>query len=150
MLISRKSQYALRAILELSKRYDENAPSKTHDIAEKQKIPVRFLEVILCRLKQAGYVESVRGKEGGYMLAQPPGSITVGDIVRHCEGGLDPVESLNEALKDFSSGRNLSVFTPLWKDVRDSISGVCDSVSFSDLVKKESELLSGDALNFSI
>lgn len=150
MLISRKSQYALRAILELSKRYDDGAPCKTHDIAARQDIPVRFLEVILCRLKQAGYVESVRGKEGGYMLAQPPGSITVGDIVRHCEGGMDPVESLNEALKDFSSGRNLSVFTPLWKDVRDSISEVCDSVSFSDLVKKESELLSGDAINFSI
>lgn len=150
MLISKKSQYALKAILELSKRYDDGTPCKTHDIAARQHVPVRFLEVILCRLKQAGYVESVRGKEGGYMLAQPPGSISIGDIVRHCEGGMDPIESLNEALKDFSSGKNRSVFTPLWKDVRDAISGVCDSVTFSDLMKKESELNSSNAINFSI
>lgn len=150
MLVSKKSQYALKAILELAKRYNDGGPCKIHDIAEKQDIPTRFLEVILCQLKQAGYVESVRGKEGGYMLSQPPGSITVGDIIRRCEGSLDPVDSLNEELKDFSMKKTASVFTSVWKEVRDAISGVCDSTSFSDLLARDAELRSAAAIHFTI
>ncbi len=72
MLVSQKSQYALRAVFELARR-NGGLPVKIADIAEAQAIPQRFLEVIMNQLKQGGFVESRRGKRGGYLLARSAG-----------------------------------------------------------------------------
>ncbi len=71
MVLSQKSQYAVRAVFELAKK-EGSGPVKAANIAAAQFIPVRFLENILGQLRQAGIVESVRGKEGGYRLAGRP------------------------------------------------------------------------------
>src|SRR6201997_996249 len=83
-----KGEYALQAILDLaSQRAGE--PIRIAEIAQRQKIPQKFLELILASLKQGGFVESRRGAEGGYLLARPAESLTVGEVVRFVEGRSD-------------------------------------------------------------
>src|ERR1700692_3801408 len=85
MKISGKSEYALRAMFDLALR-KPGEPVRIADIAGRQKIPQKFLELILANLKQAGFVESRRGAEGGYLLARPADSLTVGEVLRYVEG----------------------------------------------------------------
>src|SRR5690348_13700902 len=92
MNISVKSEYALKAVFDLAAQYlatPRGAPSmspvKIADIARRQKIPQKFLELILAGLKQSGFVDSRRGAEGGYLLARAPDAITVGEVLRAVE-----------------------------------------------------------------
>src|SRR6516165_3699637 len=84
MNISVKSEYALLAILDLAMQ-PPGEPVKIADIARRQKIPQKFLELILASLKHGGFVESRRGAEGGYRLAKPAEQITVGQALRYVE-----------------------------------------------------------------
>jgi len=81
MYISVKSDYALLAIFDLAAQRP-GEPIRIADIARRQKIPQKFLELILAGLKQAGFVESRRGAEGGYLLARRPESLTLGEVLR--------------------------------------------------------------------
>src|SRR5215472_10151409 len=85
MNIPVKAEYALQAILDLASQKTGD-PVKIADIARRQKIPQKFLELILVGLKQAGFVESRRGAEGGYLLARPADVLTVGEVLRAMEG----------------------------------------------------------------
>ena len=87
MNISVKSEYALLAVFDLSLQ-PPGEPVKIAEVARRQKIPQKFLELILSGLKQGGFVESRRGAEGGYRLAKPANEITVGEVLRFVEGGL--------------------------------------------------------------
>src|SRR5450432_2190602 len=80
-----KGEYALQAIFDLASQ-PPGEPVRIADIAQRQKIPQKFLELILASLKQAGFVESRRGAEGGYLLARPADSLTVGEVLRFVEG----------------------------------------------------------------
>src|SRR6476661_1901109 len=80
-----KGEYALQAILDLASRR-AGEPIRIADIAQRQKIPQKFLELILASLKQGGFVESRRGAEGRYLLARRPESITVAEVLRFVEG----------------------------------------------------------------
>src|SRR6202158_559595 len=80
-----KGEYALQAILDLASRR-AGEPIRIADIAQRQKIPQKFLELILASLKQGGFVESRRGAEGGYLLARAADQITVGQVTRYVEG----------------------------------------------------------------
>src|SRR5690348_5111434 len=85
MNISVKGEYALQAIFDLAAQRP-GEPVKIADIARRQKIPQKFLELILASLKQGGFVESRRGADGGYLLACSPEQLTVGDVLRYIEG----------------------------------------------------------------
>src|ERR1041384_3166876 len=85
MNISVKGEYALQAIFDLASQ-PAGEPVKIAGIARRQKIPQKFLELILAGLKQGGFVESRRGAEGGYLLARPADQITVGEVIRFVEG----------------------------------------------------------------
>ena len=78
-MISKKCEYALRAVLALS-RQAGNSPMTIHQMAQAQDIPERFLEAILRDLKQSGLTESIRGKDGGYKLTKSPSHIPFGSI----------------------------------------------------------------------
>src|SRR5499433_3082814 len=80
-----KGEYALQAIFDLATQRS-GEPVRIADIARRQKIPQKFLELILAGLKQGGFVESRRGAEGGYLLAKPPDAISVGEVLRFVEG----------------------------------------------------------------
>lgn len=137
MLISKKSRYALRAVFELSKRKGDG-PVKIADIARPQIIPQKFLETILCQLKQAGFVESMRGSDGGYLLTRDPEALTVGEILRTVQGLPDPVDCFDEETSKCPLRPNC-VFVPMWDDMRKAISSVYDATTFGDLVKREKE-----------
>jgi Rrf2 family protein len=86
-VLSQRTRYAIRALLHLADRHGEG-PIQLAEIAERQNIPGKFLTVILSEMKRAGFVETMRGKEGGYWLSRPPTEITYGDIVRATRGSL--------------------------------------------------------------
>lgn len=135
MRISQKCQYALRAVFDLAKN-EGRGPRKIGDIADAQGIPARFLEVILNQLKQAGFVRSRRGAEGGYLLARPAEALAIGDVVRFVEGPLHPLAGKRGGRQD-ASGEEARVFQRLWGDVERSLSAVLDGRTFHDLVEED-------------
>lgn len=84
MIVSAKGRYALRVMIALAARGQEE-PVPLKDLAQKEEIPYKFLESIMCELAKAGLVESVRGKNGGYRLTAPPEGCTAADILRVTE-----------------------------------------------------------------
>ncbi|MBN1809656.1 MAG: Rrf2 family transcriptional regulator [Planctomycetes bacterium] len=80
MSISRRTQYALRAVYELAEHYGEGTMTAAA-IAESQKIPLPFLEVIMCGLRQGGIVKSTRGSRGGYELSAAPADISIMNVI---------------------------------------------------------------------
>ncbi|MEI7731298.1 MAG: Rrf2 family transcriptional regulator [Verrucomicrobiota bacterium] len=86
MKLSVKSDYAARAVLGLSRHYQENLPQRVETLAAEQGIPPKFLVQILIELKSRNIVRSLRGKQGGYMLARPPAEISMGDVLRCMHG----------------------------------------------------------------
>lgn len=134
MGFSQKCYYAIRAMYELA-RANEGSTMKIGVIAERQNIPVKFLEAILNQLKQGGFVESRRGNEGGYLLARPATRLSVGDIVRFIEGPLVPVTCI-EGHRGCGQSRADCVFWPIWKDAEAALAKVYDGVTFHDLVQK--------------
>lgn len=133
MFLSQRCQYAVRAVFELA-RHEGRGPVKIADVAEAQAIPVRFLEVILNELKQGGFVESRRGKHGGYMLARAPAALTVGDIVRFVEGPLGPVDCVVDRDDADCPLLDGCVLMPVWRRAREAVSKVYDGTSFQDLL----------------
>ena len=87
MKLSTRSRYGTRMMLDLAKHY-ENGPVRIADIAEREDISVKYLEQLIIPLKKANFIKSVRGPKGGHMLADNPGEITIGEIVRVLEGGI--------------------------------------------------------------
>jgi Rrf2 family transcriptional regulator, cysteine metabolism repressor len=124
MNISVKGEYALQAIFDLCAQ-TPGQPVKIADIARRQRIPQKFLELILASLKQGGFVESRRGAEGGYLLARPGSQITIGEVYRFFEGGQNG--------KSRSRRQSDSPFDQLWRQVDDAVSGVVDRTTFADL-----------------
>lgn len=123
MNISVKGEYALKALFDLALQRSTE-PVKIADIARRQKIPQKFLELILAGLKQAGLVESRRGAEGGYLLARPADSISVGDVLRVVEG--------KKRTRSAPAG---DPFAEMWKTVDGAVSAVVDRTTFAELVR---------------
>jgi Rrf2 family cysteine metabolism transcriptional repressor len=148
--LSQKCRYALRAIFELAKRQG-NGPITIGNIAEAQAIPPRFLELILAQAKQAGFVESRRGKTGGYLLARDARDIAVSDVIRVFEGPINVV--------DCGSGRGNEercaldsdcVFRGLWDDASQALLRVLDGTTFADLLEREQARRNAEVLTYSI
>ena len=130
MNISVKSEYALKAVFDLAAQHLEHRhaspmpPVKIADIARRQKIPQKFLELILGGLKQSGFVDSRRGADGGYLLARSPESITVGDVLR-------AVENVKVASRNHSD----DPFAQIWNRVDSAVSAVLDATTFAELAR---------------
>jgi Rrf2 family transcriptional regulator, cysteine metabolism repressor len=148
-MVSQKCQYAIRAVFELAKQ-DGHGPVKIGDIAGKQAIPVRFLEIILNQLKQAGFVQSRRGATGGYFLARRPQIIKVGDIVRFVEGPLAPVACMTDKSSSSCALAGACAFIGMWQQVAVAVSEIYDRISFQDLVDTETGNNKGFCLSYSI
>jgi Rrf2 family protein len=140
MQISVKGQYALLAIFDLATQR-QNEPVRIADIARRQRIPQKFLELILAGLKQSGFVESRRGAEGGYMLARPAESITVGEVLRSIEGG---------GGKGKGQRKVENAFTEMWRRVDQAVSEVIDTANFADLARQWTEKQNRHVLNWEI
>jgi Rrf2 family protein len=93
-MLSQKAKYALRALLELA-RAGPGQALLISDIAERQRLPKKFLEQILLELKRRGVVQSKRGKNGGYALLKPPSMISFGEVIRIVDGPMAPLPCLS-------------------------------------------------------
>jgi len=141
MNISVKGEYALQAIFDLaSQRPGE--PVRIADIARRQKIPQKFLEVILAGMKQSGFVESRRGAEGGYLLARPPESLTVGEVLRSIEGTAPG--------RGRSRRKTETPFTDMWRQVDGAVSEIIDKTTFAGLLRGWTEKQNKYVLNWEI
>ena len=144
MKISKKCQYALRAIFELAWR-GQGKPIRACEIAKAQQVSTRFMEVILNELKHGGFVESRRGNEGGYMLARDARGLSVREIIEYIEGTISLAQNDGDAA---SIGNE--AFTELWQEVNNAIGEVCDKRTFAGLVEIERTKRNKCALNYSI
>jgi Rrf2 family transcriptional regulator, cysteine metabolism repressor len=124
MHISVKGEYALEALFDLTARRT-GEPVKIAEIARRQRIPQKFLELILASLKQGGFVESRRGAEGGYLLARPAETITVGEVLRFIEG---PQKAKSRARR-----KSDSPFSGMWASVDEAVSSIIDRTTFAEL-----------------
>jgi Rrf2 family protein len=128
--LSVKSDYALHAIFDLA-AHGSTEPVRIADIAKRQHIPQKFLELILANLKQGGFVESRRGADGGYRLARPAARITIGEVLKYVEG--------RQSEQARSKRGAESPFAALWKRVDDSAAQVLDTMSFETLAREWAE-----------
>jgi Rrf2 family protein len=132
--VSAKTDYALRAALELASAPDDK-PVKGERISKAQAIPLRFLENILMQLRHAGLVESRRGADGGYRLARPASEVTLADVIRAIDGPLAGVGGVRPESLGFEG-----VAEPMrdvWIAVRASLRGVLERVTLADVVGGE-------------
>lgn len=133
MSVSLKCQYGLRALFELARRTG-GTPTRIQDIASVQLIPPRFLENILNQLRQGGFVESRRGKAGGFMLARPASQITTLEIISFLDGPVYPFDCEGEnPIRKCTLGPGC-VFMPLWLRARHALEGVYRNTTLQDLV----------------
>lgn len=133
MKISTKGRYSLRMMLEFA--LHPNECTKIRQVAARQQLSYKYLEQIVTILSRAGYVKSMRGAQGGYMLTKDPSEYTVGMILRLTEGSLAPVA----CVEDESCCDRISscVTLDVWRQLNDAICQVVDHVTLADLVKEQ-------------
>jgi Rrf2 family transcriptional regulator, cysteine metabolism repressor len=142
MVLSQKSQYAVRAVFELARRHG-GGPVKAGQIAEAQYVPARFLENILGQLRQAGIIESTRGKGGGYRLRRAPGDVSVGEVIRSIQGPMSAIDCAEVGIAG-SGGNGRScplrpgcVLLPVWDKAHSAMMDVFEGTTFGDLLEQE-------------
>ena len=143
--ISQKLEYAMRAMIELAQRRSEGVLVPAREIAERQQIPLRFLEQQLGALSKAGLVESFRGAGGGCKLAREPETITVAQIADAIEGQMFPVFCLEPSdhtcFQDSKCG-----LQGFWGDVARAVGKVFDETTVADLAARHQQMTPGQTL----
>lgn len=128
MKLSRKSDYALRALMMLVENYGRG-PISVRTIAERNDIPRKFLEHIMLEMKSQGWVESIAGRDGGFVLGKPPEQITMGQIVRHFDGILAPISCVSTSHYEPCSQESVCRFRRVLLDIRNYIVKLMDTAS---------------------
>lgn len=137
MKISTKGRYALRLMLDLA-TYNTGEPVSIRDIAKRQQISEKYLEQIIAVLNKAGFVRSVRGAQGGYVLKKDPKEYTVGMILRQTEGDLSPVSCIGDEGTPCER-KGTCVTVRIYEKINDAVNGVVDHITLSDLLEWQSE-----------
>ena len=141
MYFSAKGEYGIMAVLDLALANGE-VPVQAKAIADRQGIPLRFLEQILSALRHAGLVESSRGAHGGYRLAKPPSKIRVGDVIQAVDG---PIAMTTRVLPRHGNGnghraRHGSIVQGVWKEVKASVLETLNRTTLTDLCLRARDL----------
>lgn len=134
MRLSTRGHYGLKAMFDLALHYGEN-PIPLKSVAERQGISDNYLEQLISVLRKAGLVKSVRGAQGGYILARSPENINVGEIIRAMEGPIAPVNCVSEVEPTECDQSDVCITRAVWARVRDSIAEVLDSISLADMCR---------------
>ena len=133
MKLSTKGRYGVKAIFDLA-LFGGDTPLPLKTIAERQEISEAYLEQLISSLRKAGLVKSVRGAQGGYLLAHPPKDVTVGSVIRTLEGSMAPTDCVIEGEEADCEKANRCVTRLLWEKVRISIDNVIDSITLQDMI----------------
>ncbi len=139
MHLSTRGHYGLLAMFDLAEHYG-SGPISLKTVAERQNISDNYLEQLIAVLRKAGLVRSVRGAQGGYILAREPGSITVGDIIRAMEGPIAPVDCVSEVEPAECDQAESCITRLVWTRVRDKLTEVMDSISLADMLRDAENL----------
>ena len=121
-------------MLDLAVNYGPS-PISIPDLAKRADIPIKFLEQILLELKKGRFVESRRGKVGGYLLSRPPAKITLGEVVRFIDGPIEPIACARDGYKGCGDLHGC-VFKEIWSQISEYTSGIIDRINFEDLAIK--------------
>lgn len=134
MKVSAKTDYACKALLELALHWPNTEPLQVQDIAKGQNIPMKFLTHILIQLKQLGYVQSARGKHGGYVLLKAPSAITLADVVKgFSDMQLTPI-------KPNKGSNKRDVIRMFLEEADEVFVGFMNRVTFEEIVKRSQGL----------
>lgn len=137
MVFTQKNQYAIRAVFELAKRRDQG-PIKINEIAQAQKIPTRFLEIILNQMKHGGLLESKRGFYGGYTLIRSPDEITVGEILRLMDKSSESLYRITGMVRDDQQFEGSGIFLSMWTKAHRAMIDVLDNTTIQNLLDRSS------------
>lgn len=137
-MISKKTKYALKALIYLAREYDKG-PILISNLARDERIPKKFLELILLALKNNGILQSKKGKGGGYYLGKPPREISMGKVIRILEGPLAPVPCVSETAyakcEECHDERTCGIRLVM-KEVRDAMAKILDSANLADVLER--------------
>ena len=139
MRVSTKGRYAIRFMLDLA-LHNTGEPVRIKDVSGRQGISDKYLEQVVPILNKAGYVRSIRGPQGGYVLVRDPKDYTMGQILRLTEGDMVPVACLADEVNQCDRADSC-VTLHFWKKLDDAISSVIDHTTLADLVEEEQGMM---------
>ena len=137
MILSTKGRYGLKAVFELSINYGLG-PVSLKKISEKYSISESYLEQLFAKLRKDGYIETVRGPQGGYLLARDPKEITVGMILRTLEGDITTSDCIS---KEVCSRESICATRVIFEKIENSINNVIDNITLADMYKEQKNIL---------
>ena|ERR1043165_9399772 len=137
-MLSQKTKYALQALAYLAAHYKDEAPVLISTIAQEKHIPLKFLEAILCELRNHDILISIRGRYGGYRLAEPPRKTTLAKLIRIVDG---PIALLNCVSLNFykpceNCNEKTCCINPVMQEARDAILKVLEKRTLHDIMDK--------------
>lgn len=133
MKLSTRTRYGIRAILELAQNAGDR-PLQLKIIAQHQDISVKYLEQLMAMLKTSGFVRTMRGSKGGYILAKAPNQIKLSDVFNCLEGHVTTVECVDN--EDYCERAADCVARQVWAQVQEAIENVLQSITLQDLVNR--------------
>ena len=136
MKLSTRTRYAVRAIIELAQN-GNNKPLQLKIIAQRQDISVKYLEQLMAILRSSGFVRSIRGSKGGYVLAKAPNQIKLNEVLHRLEGTVTTVECVEN--EDYCSRSADCASRYLWVQVEQAIEKVLEAITLQDLVDKAND-----------
>jgi Rrf2 family protein len=135
MKITKKGEYAMRALVDLALNYNKGM-RQIQDIVREEGIPEKFLEQILVTLRNAGFVHSKRGIGGGYFLSKPPDEISLGDVIRLIDGPLAPLGCVSQNLQEKCPKEITCGIRSVMLDVENAMAEILDRVTLSDVCNR--------------
>jgi len=152
-MLSKKAKYGIKASLSLAGR-DMGQPVLVADLATQSSIPKKFLEIILLDLRNGGILASRKGRGGGYYLAKPPESITVGQIIQILEGTLSPLPCIGQTSSPNPCGDCKDAISCgvrlVMKDVHDATVAILDKANLADLLERARKIKADSGMTWEI
>lgn len=142
MILSTKGRYGLKAIFELSLNYG-SGPVSLKKISEKYNISENYLEQLFTKLRRSGYIETIRGAQGGYLLAKDPKDLTVGMILRTLEGEMTTSDCLS---KEVCARESICATRIILEKIEKSISDVIDNITLADMYEEHKSIITEEKL----
>ena len=134
MRVSKRTDYALRALFTLVDHYG-GLPIPIRELARRNDVPKRFLEQIMLALKTQGWVGSVAGIRGGYVLARNPNKITMGEVVRHFDGILAPIDCVSVSGYQRCTQESVCRFRRVFFEARNYVANLMDRTTLAEVAK---------------
>ncbi len=141
MRVSTRSDYGLRALIELAGNYGRG-PMQSSEIALRRHVPEQYLDQLLTTLRKSGFIRSVRGPAGGHELVRDPSSVCVREVIEALEGSLSPVAWLDEPAEGTDHPHQCGQ-REIWERIRDATAEILSGYSIADLLEREPQAAAG-------